>query len=177
MYIGKTVRPDHAVPAMEGLSPHRRTAWWRLSSQDADMCRALPYSGLRSTHLSREPARRRSLPVGASREALTHGHPRSGVPLYAGRCQRVAPLAHLRRVRPSIDRSGKTALRQRRLWAGSDQHGLCVGFDHHRPVSTDSVNHAVRENAHTASLTEHRRSTRKCQLQQPTESIRFLTGH
>ena len=43
--------------------------------------------------------------------------------------------------------------------------------------ATDSVGHSVRENAHTTSLAGHPWRGNKHRFQQPTESIRFLTGH
>ncbi len=44
-----------------------------------------------------------------------HGHPRNGLPQYAGPCQSSARLAHLRRLRPVADRQGQGPLRQRAL--------------------------------------------------------------
>ena len=50
------------------------------------------------TDLSREPARHRSMPVGATGQALSYGFARAGSPLDVGGCQRSSRLADLRRV-------------------------------------------------------------------------------
>src|SRR3989338_9172326 len=112
------VRPDHGLPPMEDLSSHRGSVWRRPPRQDTDLRRTFPHSGLRPTLLSREPARHRGLPVGTIGQALPHGHPQGRIPLHPGRCQRVARLAHLRRVRPAADCAGTATVRQRRPWAG-----------------------------------------------------------
>ena len=125
---------DHGLFAMEDLSSHCGPACRRLSRQDADLCRALPHSGLRPTHLPGESARHRGLSVGASPQALSHGYPGSRFPFHAGRCQRNTRLAHLRRVRTTLDGASQATLCQGRSWTGSDQHGLRAGLDHHRSV-------------------------------------------
>lgn len=92
---------------MEDLSSYRRPARRRLPRQDADLCRALPHSGLCPTHLPGEFAGHRGLSVGASAQALPHGHPRSRFPFHAGRCQRNTRLAYLCRVCTSPDRASR----------------------------------------------------------------------
>ena len=74
----------------------------------------------------------------------------------SGRCQRVARLAHLCRLRAAPDRSGQSAVCQRGLGAGIVEHGLCAGFDDHRPVpvgvSVGALSHhqGRGEDAHAA---------------------------
>ena len=88
--------------------------------------RAVSCHGLRATDLPRELARYRSVPGGSGRQALPHGHRRGGRSLDAGRCQRIARLAHLRRVGPTADRRGPRALRRRELRRRAGQHRLCA---------------------------------------------------
>ena len=64
--------------------------------------------------------------------------------------------------------------------------GLCARRHHQEATQprrlalhfdTDSVGHSVRENAHTTSLAGQSWRGNKHRFQQPTESIRSLTGH
>ena len=128
----------------------------RRSGANAVLCRAIPSDGVRATDLPRKPARYRSLPVGASLETLPHGLSRAGPAIDAGRCQRDARLAHLRGVRPPADCPGEEALCQRELGLGAEQHGLCSGLHHHRPVPVAvsmgalSLHQGGGEDAHAA---------------------------
>ena len=91
------VRPAHGFPALDDLRPVRRALRWRQGRSHTDLCGAVPGHGLRPTDLPREPARHRSVFVGPGGEALPHGLSRADSALDAGRCQRVARLAHLGR--------------------------------------------------------------------------------
>ncbi len=59
--------------------------------------------GLRTADLPRKPARHRGVSARTTHQALSHGSSRHGEPKRTGRCQRVARLAHLCRVRPCPD--------------------------------------------------------------------------
>ena len=101
------------------LSAVRRALSGRPLGQELQVCRALPLHGLRPTHLSREPARHRSLPARPRRQALPHGHPGRRVAQHPGRCQRTTRLAHLRRLRPTPHPHGPPPLCGRRLGPGT----------------------------------------------------------
>src|ERR1700674_4044532 len=128
------VRPTDGFSALEHLHADCCALRRRHSGTNAVLHRAIPSDGVCATDLSREPARYRSMRVGSSLEALPHGLSRTGAAIDAGRCQRDARLAHLRRVRPWADCPGEKTLRRRKLGLGAEQHGLCSGLDHHRPV-------------------------------------------
>src|SRR5512145_702013 len=108
------VRAVDGLPALE----HVRTAGGALPRRSrgphTDLCRAVSGDGVRTADLSREPARYRDLPVGASRQALPYGLSRAGQALDALRRERGSRLAHLGRTRPAPDRAGEEALCQRR---------------------------------------------------------------
>ena len=95
----------------------------------------VPLHGLRPAHLPREPARHRSVPRRRARAALPHGLPRAGHAQHAGRRQRAARLAHLRRLRPDPDRRGAPPLRGRALGGGPGGDGLRLRLDDDRPLS------------------------------------------
>ncbi len=63
--------------------------------QDAFLCGAVSRDGVRAIDLSREPARYRSLSVGAGGKDVPHGVSRTDQALDTGRCQREPRLAHL----------------------------------------------------------------------------------
>jgi len=58
-----------------------------------------------------------------------------------GRHQRTAGLTALGGFGQDTPAQSPAALRGRRLGAGDRQHGLCPGFDDHRPSGTDSHMH------------------------------------
>src|SRR5580704_17427043 len=119
-------RSAHGFSALEHLRTDCCTLRWRRSGANIALCRAVSGDGVCATDLSREPARYRSLPVGSSPEALPHGLSRTGAAFDAGRCQRVARLVFLMRVRPPADRPGEEPLCRRQLGLGVDQHGLAL---------------------------------------------------
>ena len=61
---------------------------WGSPGSHAHLRRAVSSHGFRPTHVSREPARHRDRPVGASRQALPHGVSREGraLDVIAKRC-------------------------------------------------------------------------------------------
>ena len=68
------------------------------------------------------------------RQALPHGISRQGGALHAGRRQRVARLAHLRRLRPGLDRHCAAAVCTRSDRRRSGSESVRSGLHHHRPV-------------------------------------------
>jgi len=150
------VRPTHGFPAMVDLRPVRCPLRRRQGHSRADMRGSVPDHGLRATDLPRESARYRSLPVGASHQALPHGVPARDQAVDAGRCQRNTGLAYPCRVRPAPDRAGAQALCGRQLRRRAGEHSVCAGLDHHRSVpvavSVGAVSHhqVGSEDAHAA---------------------------
>src|SRR6202030_462772 len=107
---------------------------WRPLRQVVALRRTLPGYGVCPTDLSGESQRHRSVPVGPSLEALSHGFPRTDSALDAVRRERSPRLAHLRRLRPGADPSGQKALCCGELRDGTHRNGLCTRFDNNRSV-------------------------------------------
>ena len=128
------VRPDHGLRAVDQLSSHRHALWRRSPGACAQLRGAVPGPGLCSADVAREPARHRSLPVGAGEQALSHGVARSGSPLHAGRCQRGARLADLARLGTTAHSPGTSPLCRGEPCRRLGQHRLRARFDHHRSV-------------------------------------------
>src|SRR5271169_2749608 len=108
------VRAAHGFCAVDNVREDCGAVQRRLSGANAVLRRTIPSHGVRSTDLSREPARYRNLPVGPGVETLSPGFPRTGAALDAGRCQRDARLAHSCRARPTSDRPSQQAVRRRK---------------------------------------------------------------
>ncbi len=106
---------------MENLQPHRRTSWRRPRCSYTPVSRCISHSGVRAVDLSRELARHRSLPVGASRQALSHGPDTSAGAIDAVGCPGATRLAHLFRVRPAPDRACAQAVCRRAAGGGLEQ--------------------------------------------------------
>src|SRR6202011_5214350 len=122
------------VSAVEDIRPDRCAVWRRRPGADAELWRAIPGHGVCPTDLPGEFAGYRDVPFRSGVEALPHGLARTDSALDAGRCQRIARLAHLRGSGPAVDRPGEEAVRHGGSWSGPDQYGLRLGFDNHRPV-------------------------------------------
>src|SRR6476619_3820635 len=73
--LGQTrVRANHAAFAADHVSPLRDALWRSAQGQELFLSRPIPLDGIRSTDLSRQFARYRSLPARATEQALSHGH-------------------------------------------------------------------------------------------------------
>ena len=87
---------------------------------------------------------------------LYHMGSRTGCPFDAGRCQRVAQRAHLGMLCRAADYLRLRTVLPRRLGTRPEQHRLCPGLDHHRPVLVRfplgalSHHQSRREDAHLA---------------------------
>jgi hypothetical protein len=106
------------VCASGGLGPPRDLSSLRSAlsrgrvGQRFRMPRSVAGDGLRTAHVSREPARSgvvAVLPLGA---ALSDGLSESCAAQHSRRCQRASRLAHLCRLGTEFDSSGSQALRQ-----------------------------------------------------------------
>src|SRR5258706_4388845 len=91
--VGSTHEPEqigvcanHAAFAAHDVSPLRGALWRYLQGQKFFLSRPIPLYDVRSTDLSRELARYRSVPARASGQAVSHGHQEPGVAQYSGRC-------------------------------------------------------------------------------------------
>jgi len=87
----------------------RRPVSGRLLSQELLLLGAVSGDGLRSTDLPREPSRHRSMSLFRARQTVSQGVPRPSGSLDVGGRERVARGAHLRGLRPGVDRY-RTAL-------------------------------------------------------------------
>ena len=101
----------------------------------ARVYRTVPCDGLCAIDLPRESARYRSLPLGAGRQAVSHGVQAEDQAFDAGRRQRNEGLAYSCRVCPMPDRAGAPTLHWRQLRCRFAGHDLRAGLDDHRPVS------------------------------------------
>jgi len=120
--------------APQGISRMRCPLPWRPIREELLVLGPVSGDGLRLTHLSRELAGHRDL-FGRGGQAVPHGLSRERGTLNAGRRQRIARLAHLRRLRTDTD-----CHRPPLVCPGSDgrrsgPEPVCVGFDDHRSMS------------------------------------------
>src|SRR5271156_4867743 len=117
-------RPVDRVLAADNVSSLCRPLWWGAQDQALHVPRAVSVSGVCAADLSGKSSRYRSLPAGASREAVSHGDSQPRLAQHFGGCERGSGLAYLRRLCPTLDRHGSQALRRRFLWRGSEGNGL-----------------------------------------------------
>src|SRR6266851_1721675 len=105
------LRPgDGAFPRLR-VSEMRHTLRGRFWKAQLFLLGSVSLSRLRATDLSRKLARYRSLPAFGAREALSHGLPRPHLTVHSSGRQRVRRLAHLRRLRPSLNRNRPAEVR------------------------------------------------------------------
>src|ERR1035441_5423938 len=88
----------------DGVRALCRSVRGKPQSPELHLHGSISVHGLCTTDVSRKPARHRSMPAFAGREALPHGDSWAGLAQYAGQCERYARLAHLCRLRPAFDR-------------------------------------------------------------------------
>ena len=112
------VRPVDGCPTRDDLHTPGQSLGGRPLPHVADRCRTIPRHGLCPADVPRESARHRGLPVRAVSQALPPGGPAGDHAIHAGRCQRAARLADLRRVGAAPDCTGPNA-RPRREPGGS----------------------------------------------------------
>src|SRR5271165_3136391 len=91
--------------------------------------------GLRPVDLSGKSARHRSLFGFVAGQAVSLGIPWQGGSLDAGGCERIAGLAHLRRLRAQADCHRTPTVCPRAHGRRSGREPVCPGFDNHRSVS------------------------------------------
>src|SRR6516162_6279519 len=87
------------APTAQGVSEVRHPIRWRFSLERVLLLGSVSGNGIRSVDLSRESTRHRGVPTLDRMQSLSHGIPWQCGPFDAGRRQREARLAHLRRFR------------------------------------------------------------------------------
>ena len=91
-------------------------------------------SAVRSTHLSPQLARYRSLSARPALQTLSYGFSRTSFAQHAGARQRGSRLAHLPRLRASVDSPRPRPLPRRIFRRGLVRDRVCLRLDHHRFV-------------------------------------------
>src|SRR5712672_362316 len=94
VYGQDAVRPADGFSTVDDICADCRAVWRRPLRQVVAQCRTFPGHGVCPTDLSGKSQRHRSLPVGPSLEALSHGVPRTDSALDAVRRERSPRLAH-----------------------------------------------------------------------------------
>ena len=128
------ILPVDQLPSGSRIPPLRKPLRWGSPMARLLLLGSVPLDGVRPADLPRKPARHRSVPAFARRQALPHGIPLPGGALHTGRRQRVARLADLCRFRPGLDSHRAALVRPRSDRPGSRSKSLRSGLDHHRPV-------------------------------------------
>src|SRR5215204_267290 len=123
------------LSSCQGFSTLCQTLPGRLQTQDFFLLGSISLHGLRTTNLSGEFARYRSLPARATDQALSPRHSRPSLTQHSGPCKLGARLAHLRRLCASVDYPRPRALRGRQLRRGIGPDGLRARCHYHRFVS------------------------------------------
>src|SRR5215471_21841637 len=103
-------RADHGAPAAVDLQALCCSLRRRAQGQALLLSRPISVHGICATHMERELARYRSLPASTQHQALPSRHPRQCRPQHSGQRQRNARLAHLLRLRPTLNRDCAAAL-------------------------------------------------------------------
>ncbi len=129
------VRSIHGLRSTTRFRRVREAIRWRPSPTRLLVSRPVSLLGVRTADLSRKPARHRDVSAGPRAQALPCGLPRQGLAEHIGRCQPRSRLAHLCRVRSSVDRSSAETLRRRTLRRGVGADCLCPRQYHDRPLS------------------------------------------
>lgn len=134
VYRPACIYPDHGLHAVKNLSALRGEVSRQLQRQKFHLSGSVPHYDFRTTDVSGEPARRRSLSAGTEQQAISHGHPQQSFPQHFGGSERNAGLAHLRRFCPSSDRHRQEALPEGTIGIGTSKHGLRPGCNDDRSV-------------------------------------------
>src|ERR1700687_5287888 len=87
----------------QGVSQVRGPLSWGPLREELLLLGSVSGDGVRPAYLSREPAGYRNLLGRGGRQAVPHGIPHERGALDASRRQRIARLAHLRRLRAEVD--------------------------------------------------------------------------
>src|SRR6266536_144526 len=129
--------PTHQLLFSQRIQPLRRAL--RRQQEYAHILLLGPVADnvIRTTDLSREPSRHRSLSGCPTQQALSLRAQRTSEALLACRCQRTTGLENLCRFRAHADRHCSPALRRHRPRLGAQCNSLCAGCHDYRSVSFD----------------------------------------
>lgn len=105
-----------------------------LSGKTLYLSRPIFLHGLRSTNISREPSRYRSMPSLPTAQTLSHGHEKRRISFDTRRGQRTKRLAHICRFCIFLNPDCRKALQQRTLRSRPETGGLCSGCHDNRPL-------------------------------------------
>jgi hypothetical protein len=118
------VRSIDGAPAIAYIPSVRRQLSKSLPDAYVFTSRSVSLPCLRAAYVPREPARHRNLSARAPSKALSLGHPGQHRQEHAGRCQRIARLAHLSRFCAQPNQSGAQTLFARQLRRGAGTNRL-----------------------------------------------------
>ena len=122
------LRPSARLRRLRSAVRRRSSSTWLLVSGSVSL------HGVCATDLSRKPPRHRDVSAGLRAQALPCGLSWQGLAEHVGRCQPRSRLAHLRRLRSSVDRSSAEALCRRSLRRGTGTDRLRPRQHHDRPL-------------------------------------------
>src|ERR1035441_2591067 len=131
----------HRLLAIDQLSSRprvpslRRALSGRPAAARPHLLGSVSGDGLRPVDLSGEFARHRNLFTFVAGQSLSLGIPWQGGAFDAGGRERIARLAHLRRLRPPADCDRARIVCPRAHGRRSGAEPVCSGFDNHRSVS------------------------------------------
>jgi hypothetical protein len=127
----------HGLHASAHISTLRYPISGKQQRQKFQLSRPISLHGLRSTDLSRESPRYRSMPSSPTTEVIPHGYPRHRGQIKSRRCQRAEGLAYICRSRPFIDHHSPRALQQRPIRHRFRANSICSGCNHDRFMFID----------------------------------------
>jgi hypothetical protein len=126
--------PTHGLFTRLRISPMCPAIQRPLQDQTFLLLEPISLYGLRSTDVSGEPSRHRSMSSFGSTKTLSYGFPRKCLAQYFGSCQPSQRLANLCRLCSNPYWPCSAPLRQRFLRHRSESNRLCLGFYHHRSM-------------------------------------------
>jgi hypothetical protein len=163
------------APGAQGISKVRCHVMVAIGTRRISLAGTSIWRWLSPTHLSRKPARHRDLSPIARRQAVSHGLSQQRGALDAGRRQRIARLAHLRRLRADADGHCPPLVRSRSHERRSGAELVCSEVDDHRSLPEDVSLGAVQFTNHTTICCRHHWiSSSSLNLIGPLLILRFL---
>ena len=122
----------HGLRAPAHISTLRYPISGKQQCPKFQLSRPISLHGLRSTDLSRESPRYRSMPSSPTTEVIPHGYSRYRGKIKSCRCQRAQGLAYICRSRPFIDHHSPHALQQLTIRRRFRANSICSGCNHDR---------------------------------------------
>jgi len=125
---------SHGLSAFAHFPPMRQPLSRQSSDKTFYLSRPIFLHGLRSTNLSGEPPRYRSMSPIPTTQTLSHGHGKYRITFDTCRGQRTARLAHICRLCILVNTDCQKTLQRRTFWNRSETDGLCSGCYNNRPM-------------------------------------------